>query len=68
MMGVEEAFAGEFGDDECVGFGDCDGEVLDDGLFEIGGGGGEGSGAWGGFGDVVDEGEEGGGEGSEAIS
>ena len=67
MVGGVEAFAGEFGDDECVGLGDGVGEALNDDLFEVGGGWGESYWAGGGFGDMVDKGEEGGGECSEAV-
>ena len=67
MMGSVAAFAGEFGDDEGVGFGDGVGKALNDDLFEVGGGWGESYWAGGGFGDMVDKGEEGGGECSEAV-
>ena len=67
MMGGVAAFAGEFGDDEGVGFGDGVGKALNDDLFEVGGGWGESYWAGGGFGDMVDKGEEGGGECSEAV-
>ena len=45
---VDEAVADEVGDDEGVSFRDGVGEALDDDLFEVGGVGGKGGGAWGG--------------------